>query len=49
MRKLVFILIGFIAVVTFIRALDSPVSSNISSPDLAVEISGGAIDSPLGN
>jgi hypothetical protein len=64
MRKLVFILIGFIAAITFIRAMDRPADaselvppelaspeltpSEFASPDLAVEISGGVIDSPQG-
>ncbi|MDR3138972.1 MAG: hypothetical protein LBT95_04790 [Treponema sp.] len=46
MRRLVFILIGFIAVVTFIRAFDYPGIHNtgLSSLDISAEISDPVFD-----
>jgi hypothetical protein len=38
MRKLVLILIAFIAVVTFIRAFDNPKTENLDTPPQIIEL-----------
>ncbi|MDR2485648.1 MAG: hypothetical protein LBD55_09660 [Treponema sp.] len=39
MRKLVLILIGFIAVVTFIRAFDNRKAEGSDGPDISISVS----------